>query len=134
MHDRLLTDRVKLVVDLAFYQTNVSPHGVTERCSLTVPSDRIAYIPYLFMLARRRAEASANPMVYMSASYQPNGGTLRPIAELYLFGNEISDWESLAIPINLWMFPGDFISIGTYDGSTGGAVDYTIRAPVYEIY
>ncbi len=134
MWDRLLIDRLKEQQDLAFYQTNVSPHGITQRASLTIPSDRMGYIPYVFMLARRRSAATSNPFVYMVMNYTPAGGTTRPILELYLFGNTDEDWESVAVPIGLWLFEGDSVAFSTYDGSTGGAVDYTIRAVAYELY
>jgi len=110
----------------------VAPHGVTIRCTYTVPAQKKAIVESLQVNLVRRATATTAGVAGAYAMLTPNGGTAEEILDSHIFANTIGDKDGQAQQGALTLLEGDKLDLKTYDGSTGGTVDYFVAFKLTE--
>ena len=110
----------------------LAPHALTTRLTYTVPAGKKAIVELLQVKCVRRTAATTVGLVYAYATITPSGGSEKEILDSYLFGNAVGDKDGQALQGTLVLCTGDVINMKTYDGSTGGTVDYFLAYKVTE--
>ncbi len=105
----------------------VAPHTDTSRFGYTVPAGRKAFIVHLVATISRATVAA--PVGSYGAHF---GGLGANLAWLRTRKNTVDAAEVLALPTSLTLNAGQVLSGLTFDGSTGGTVDYQINAALVE--
>jgi len=104
---------------------SVPPHAGTTRAIYTVPKDRILIVDHIFVSLIR--ETVAAPAGYVHASVRISfAGANYTIARANILTNVIGDKDTAVSAPNLSLFEGQGWNLRTYDGSTGGTINYCL--------
>jgi len=107
-----------------YYGAGVGPHALTTRWTYTAASDKKAWLEQMQMLCIRYVAATTLGDVYLELTYTPSGGSLQIIMLLYFRNNTAYATDRIIQGLACMLGPGDVLAFKTYDGSTGGNLDY----------
>ena len=117
-------DRNSSSGSLGYASGGVPPHADTVRGTATIAAGKKAFIDSTSLSSTRQAAATTLAFGYIYASYTPSGGG----ANVYLLAPQQNNTVGWVVnPIlggSIVLNTGDAVSIGTYDGSTGGTISY----------
>lgn len=108
----------------SYVQDSIGPHGITQRYSYTVPSNRRAIVQAgTVELCVRTAGAGGNSERW--ARWQVSGIT-QMIARVYV--DAVGQQNAEVLGAEILLLTADTLTSLTYDGTVGGNVDYCITA------
>jgi len=115
-----------------YWGLTVAPHALTTRLTYTVPAGKKAILEALQVRCIRRTAATTVGLVYAVAYITPSGASEKELLDCYLFTNNVGDKDGQALQGTVTLFAGDVLGLKTYDGSTGGTVDYFLAYKLTE--
>jgi len=114
------------IVTFSSNNTNISPHGNTNRASYTVPSFRNAMMAAVCNTMHRRTVATTAAETQLVTNSTICGYDLRDL------NNTLDAFTRLAISSQGLMKAGSVQNVVTHDLSTGGTMDYYYNAEIIE--
>jgi len=124
-------DRNPFVIMRGFSSVT-GPHSMTDRWTYTVPAGKKAYIEFLCIKSIRATAAGTAGTVVIQITYTPSGASEQVLAATGLYTNTVGDKDEVTCGHALTMLAGDLLKGLTYDGSTGGTVNYLVVAKITE--
>jgi len=105
------------------YSAVIGPHAQTQRWGVTLGAGRKATMEGAWLQVIRITAAAVVAQYNISLNVT-SGATTAVVGTRDTWSNTTLVDFSLAIPINVTVYPGEMISVATLDGSTGGTVYY----------
>ena len=112
------------MLQLYRWVATVEPHALTTRVNIASGTDEILVVRRVFLTARRVTQPTTSNLTYTSC-YLVRGTDRHDIVYLMLLPNEYPVFRSYSEQLNFPLVSGVSIKVDTYDGSTGGLVEYT---------
>ena len=98
--------------------------GDVERFSYTCPDGKMVMVEVVETWIRRHEAATTLGTAYISFAFKPVTDIVKNIATSILRTNIVNNQMQSKIGSSFMMFPGDKLTLITYDGSTGGTVSF----------
>jgi len=111
------------------YAATVGPHAQTNRWSVTLGAGRKATMEGAWLQIIRITVATVIAQYNVSLNVT-SGATTAVVGTRDSFSNTTLVDFSIAIPINVTIYPGENISAATLDNSTGGTVYYVASGKI----
>lgn len=120
-------DRHSALSVAGYTRTTLSPHAENMRVMLPSFDTGKMLVHYVFLYLKRASLATV-PAVYGARVYVgafPNPNTR--LHEYSFSDNTVATVNSILIPMNFVIYPGTTVGVASFDGSTGGTVEYEFR-------
>jgi hypothetical protein len=119
---------------LYYDASGVSPHSETTRATYTPSTNTYGALNSVFIFVQRVTAAGTVGKVVAKVQLLCNGSEIINIGMGYLKDNNVDAYSLVQLPCDILIRPTDILRITTYDGSTGGTVNYSIYCSIVEHY